>query len=381
MGLNKGEKMKKIAIVTLTGYFNYGNRLQNYALQEILKSLGFFAETLIIKPRPKETIPIKTRLINLLKSRPDEIINRMIYKLFIKKREDKINEIRTRKFKRFTYRYIHEADYDLFEDSNPKYLSENYDYFIAGSDQVWNPAYTKGHSIYFLTFAEMNKRIAYAPSFGVSEIGPKYLEEYKKLISDITYLSVREDDGAAIIKKLTRRDVPVVLDPTLLLTKKQWLKIAKKSKYKPKGKYLVTYFLGGIPDCYKKQIKSLAKMKKLKIVNLGDIKDPYGYIADPGEFIDYIKDCSAVLTDSYHGTIFSIIFGKPFVVFERTGTLQMVSRIDTLLKKFKLTKRKIENLSLKKDLFNIDFSHVSHILEAEREKSMDYLKFALAYQG
>jgi len=368
--------MKKIAVITLNGYFNYGNRLQNYALQETLKSLGFLAETLVIKDKPNESAPLKVRFLNLLKKPPDEIIKRLIYKIIVKKREDKINYIRTKLFRKFTYKYIRETDYDIYADVIPENLSGKYEYFITGSDQVWNPAYTKGASVYFLTFAEEHKRIAYAPSFGVSEIASEHQDYYKKMLAGIPYLSVREDDGAGIIKNLTGREVPVLVDPTLLLTKEQWIKIAKKARYKPEGEYLVTYFLGGMTDIYKKNIKKLAKKMRLEIVNLGDIKEKY-YLTGPDEFIDYIKDCSAVLTDSYHGTIFSIIFEKPFAVFDRSGEIPMISRIDTLLNKFNLQGRKIGNMSLKKDLFKIDFSHVPNILEAERKKSLDYLKKAL----
>lgn len=368
--------MKKVAVITLNGYFNYGNRLQNYALQEVLKSLGFYAETLVVKTRPKEPAPLKNRFINLIKSPPDEIAKRLIYKFLVKKREDKLNEIRTRLFRKFTRKFIRETDYGIFADDVPEFLSDKYDYFIAGSDQVWNPAYTKGASVYFLAFANQDKRIAYAPSFGVSQIAPEYQEKYKKMISDIPFLSVREDEGANIIKNLTGREAPVLLDPTLLLTKEQWLRVAKKAKFKPEGKYIVTYFLGGMPEEYKKRIKKLAEKKRLKLVSLGDIKEKY-YLSGPDEFIDYISGCRAVITDSFHGTVFSIIFGKPFAVFDRAGNLPMASRIDTLLNKFNLQDRKIGNMSLEKDLFTVDFSRIPHMLEAERKKSLDYLKKAL----
>ncbi|CRZ34068.1 polysaccharide pyruvyl transferase [Herbinix hemicellulosilytica] len=368
--------MKRIAVITLNGYFNFGNRLQNYALQEILKSLGFHVDTLIIKSKPKEIPPMSKRIINLITSPPDEIIRRLVYRFLIKKREDKIENVRTRLFRKFTYKYIREVDYGIYDYDEPQILSDRYDYFIAGSDQIWNPSYTKGSSIYFLAFAKRHKRITYAPSFGVPQIPSEYQECYKRMLSDIPYLSVREEAGADIIKNLTGRTVPVLVDPTLLLTKEQWMAIAKKARYKPGGQYLLTYFLGGIPDNYKKRIKAIAKKRHLEIVNLGDIKEKY-YLAGPDEFIDYIKDSTAVLTDSYHGTIFSIIFNKPFVVFDRVSKLQMFSRIDTLLNTFNLQARKIENMSLERDLFRIDFSHIPHILEKERSKSMAYLKKCL----
>ena len=226
------------------------------------------------------------------------------------------NDMKNRKenFMEFSKTYINETDYIVSKKHIPENLSDRYDYFITGSDQVWNPDNLHGTSFFFLTFAEQYKRIAYAPSFGVSEIKPEFIEDYKEWISGMYKLSVREDDGAKIIKKLTGRESPVLVDPTLLLTKEKWLSIAKEASNKPKDKYLLTYFLGGIPTQYKKEIKKTAKENNLEIINLGDIKEKDTYQTGPSEFIDYINNCSVMFTDSFHGTVFSILFEKPFVV-------------------------------------------------------------------
>lgn len=368
--------MRKIGIMTLNGYYNYGNRLQNYALQESLKFLGFVVETIINRRTPKKTKFIK-RIHNLGTNSYKEIYIKAYNKTWRKIRKKSIVK-RTENFKEFTLNYINETNYFISENNIPKNLSDRYDYFVTGSDQVWNPVNTLGSSIFFLTFAEKHKRIAYAPSFGVSEIKPEYKEKYKEWISEIPWLSVREDDGARIIKELTGRDAPVLVDPTLLLTKEKWLSIAKEAQNKPKGNYLLTYFLGGIPPKYKKQIKKIAKVNNLEVINLADIRDKETYRTGPSEFIDYINSCSVFCTDSFHGAVFSILFEKPFIVYERMGsTLSMFSRIETLLKKFKLESRKAENIKSNEDVFNIDFSHVPAILEAEKKKSYDFLKEAL----
>ena len=375
--------MKKIAILTLNGYFNYGNRLQNYALQEILKTYKFDVETVINNTKEiynKNKMDNNTKINKLIKLRSNSIPQ--IYNKFKNEFVRYINKQnivrRTEVFKKFTLDYIRETDLIISEDNIPVDLSNKYDYFITGSDQVWNPDYIYGSSIFFLTFAEKHKRIAYAPSFGVSEIKPEYKEKYKEWISEIPWLSVREDDGARIIKELTGRDAPVLVDPTLLLTKEKWLSIAKEAQNKPKGNYLLTYFLGGIPPKYKKQIKKIAKVNNLEVINLADIRDKETYRTGPSEFIDYINSCSVFCTDSFHGAVFSILFEKPFIVYERMGsTLSMFSRIETLLKKFKLESRKAENIKSNEDVFNIDFSHVPAILEAEKKKSYDFLKEAL----
>lgn len=371
--------MKKVAIVTLNGYFNYGNRLQNYALQEAIKLLGFEVETILCS---RKSISQDNRTDVSKPNHSKEENAKDIFREIIDKTnedEEKTRQrIRTEVFKDFTYKYIRETNYYISYNDIPNNLSNEYDYFVTGSDQVWNFNFNRGSSVYFLAFAERYKRISYAPSFGVSEIIPKHKENYQKWLLGIDSLSVREDDGAKIIKELTGRDVPVLVDPTLLLTKEKWLFIAKEAPSKPKDKYLLTYFLGGIPSEYKKQIKEIAKDNNLKVINLGDIKEEDTYKTGPSEFIDYVSSCSMFCTDSFHGVIFSILMEKPFIVYKRVDTsISMFSRIDTLLKKFDLNDRKIESIKTKQDIFHVDFTHVLSILEEERSKSLKYLKKAL----
>lgn len=376
-------KLRKIGILTLNGYFNYGNRLQNYALQETLRTMGFEVETVINEDlfNRGRKFTFYERMSNLMKKSPVDIFNRFRYKMWtIRNREEiiKSEEIRTNIFKKFTLNYIKETNFTISDDTIFEEIMHDYDFFVTGSDQVWNPSYNYGSSIFFLNFAPKHKRIAYAPSFGVSEIKEEYKENYKEWISNMHRLSVREDDGAKIIKELTGRDAQVLVDPTLLLTREKWLSISKQASNKPKGKYLLTYFLGGVPDIHKKQINNIANNNELEVVNLGDIREKETYRTGPSEFIDYINSCSVFCTDSFHGAVFSILLEKPFIVYERMGTsLSMFSRIETLLNKFDLESRKVENIKTNEDVFNIDYSHVPPILETERNKAFNYLREAL----
>jgi len=365
--------MKRIGIITLNGYINYGNRLQNYALQEVLKSLNFSVDTIRVKNENSKSTKINANTI--LNFKKKMVLRFKNY--FINKKYKKNKNKRIENFKNFSNIYISETKYYFGDKIGFNEELQKYDYFITGSDQVWNPNYNFSSSIFFLTFTEKHKRIAYAPSFGVSEIKPEYVKNYKEWISGIHKLSVREDDGAKIIRELTGRNAPVLVDPTLLLTKDKWLSIAKEASNKPKGKYLLTYFLGGIPNKYKNQIKNIVKENKLEVINLGDIREKETYRTGPSEFIDYINDCCIFCTDSFHGAVFSILLEKPFIVFKRIGSASMYSRIDTLLNKFELNDRKFENMSWGEDVFDIDFLHIPPILTAERKKSMDYLKDAL----
>jgi exopolysaccharide biosynthesis predicted pyruvyltransferase EpsI len=378
--------MKKIAIITLNGYSNYGNRLQNYAVQEVLKSFEFYSETLIVNDKSikqkTNTSSFKTKVNKLSKKPIKDLSHQIKTNLWNKVHKNEIRKSKQERieiFKKFTNNYINETEFSISDNDIDRALVDQYEYFIVGSDQVWNPAYISGSSLYFLTFAPKAKRISLSASFGVSTIASEYTEKYKEWISGIHKLSVREDDGAKIIKELTGRDSSVLVDPTFLLTKNKWLSIARAAKNKPKEKYLLTYFLGGISDKDEKKIKILAKSNQLKVINLNRISETETYKTGPNEFIDYINSCTLFCTDSFHGTVFSILMEKPFVVYKRrSNSLSMFSRVNTLLDKFDLNSRKSENVSFENnDVFNIDFSHTPPIIESEREKALNFLKDAL----
>jgi hypothetical protein len=311
-----------------------------------------------------------------------QIIHKLKHKICKYKKNTEENnrkkESRIQSFKQFTNKYILETPYIITSDNIPSDLAEQFDIFIVGSDQVWNPHFRMGSSIDFLTFAPEYKRVAYSASFGISTLPTVFIKNYRQWLSCMAHISVREDAGTKIIKELTGRDVPVIVDPTLMLTKEKWMAISKTPMYKPKKPYLLTYFLGNVSPEDKKKINSIANEKRLEIIHLAEIEDARRYSADPSEFLGYINSSKVFLTDSFHGVIFSIIFEKPFIVFNRLGKYpSMNSRIDTLLSKFKLEDRKWENIKTENNIFDIDFSHIPPIIEAERNKALNYLKSAL----
>lgn len=376
--MNKLEK--KIGIITLHGYKNYGNKLQNYALQEVVKSIGFALNTIVIE----DVILSENNYVRKLKKITKMSFKNVCKKVFIKLKnrrfefanKDVINN-RTKCFKDFSKKYLNEVFFNNTKETLKK-ISNEYDYFITGSDQVWNTIYIDKMPIYFLTFTDFKKRIAYSPSFGISVIPLKYKDRYKVWLSEMKHISVREDAGAKIIYELIGKEVPVLVDPTLLLTKKQWLSISNISLNKPKGKYILTYFLGGISEEVEFKIKNTARNYNLHVVNLVDIKDKETYQTGPSEFIDYINSASVFFTDSFHGVVFSILMQTPFVVYKRISkSASMYSRIETLLKMFKFEYREEHRIKNDNQIFDIDFSHVGPILELERKKSLDYLKKAL----
>ncbi len=374
---------RKVGVITLHGYYNYGNRLQNYAVQEVIKELGFNVETVVIKNMPSKNNTIN-KIINKISKvfrMPFKEIYKKVYNKIGKKINHYINknsiDERTKIFKDFSKKYLSEKYY--YNSNNAlEGLSNEYDFFITGSDQVWNPLYINKSPIYFLTFAKQNKRISYAPSFGRTDIPEEHKENFRVWLSEMKTLSVREEAGAKIIKELTGRDATVLIDPTLMLSKEKWLSVSKESLSKPKGKYILTYFLGGISKENELHIREIANNYNMQLINLVDLKDKERYKTGPSEFLDYINSASLFFTDSFHGVVFSILMETPFVVYERISkSASMYSRIETLLNTFNLRSREACNIKNNEQLFNMDFSHINPILELERKKAMDYLKEAL----
>lgn len=365
---------KKIGIVTLHGYFNYGNKLQNFALKFILEKFGFDVSTTTIFPPKKNFIDkIRSRsgkqLIKTIRTKLD------IYQYVNKRKYKPVENNRTTIFKEFSENYLSENFYSLDDDKQVNDLN-NYYYFITGSDQVWNPIYYYSLPIYFLTFANTHKRISYAPSMSVDKLPEEYRLEYKKWLDKMSAISIREETGARIIKELTGMDVPVLVDPTMLLTKDEWLSISKRANNRPDTPYILTYFLGGPTDETRAKLEKLADEKNMTIINLGDITENETYETGPSEFLDYINNASAFFTDSFHGVVFSIVFQTPFIIYERISTgPSMYSRIKTLLSNFDMRNREANGFN--EDIFSMDFSGTHEVLKREYDKSMNYLKDAL----
>lgn len=342
--------MRNIGIVTITDMNNYGNRLQNYAINNELSRIGMKSK-------------------NYVHCKSDIKLKMFVYIIMHKG----INAAK---------RYIFFNHFDKNVKNNYVYKQEmikesKYNYFICGSDQIWNPEYA-GKPFYFAAFAPAEKRIAYAASFGVSEIPEHKKEIYTKYLSEMKAISVREEDGAKIVKELTGRDVPVLIDPTLMLDKEEWLKIAKKPKFDVSKKYVLTYFLGEVPEKRKEYIDYVCKQNNLKLINL-DAKNPntFWYKTGPAEFLWLIDNASVMLTDSFHGSVFSVLMDLPFIVFEREDNVKsMSSRINTLLSTLKLENRRFNNQS-GEEIFKKEYAHIPEILKTERDKAINFLKNAM----
>lgn len=359
--------MNKISIVSIYGNNNFGNKLQNYAIQEKCNQLKFNAE-ILKNTSKKNTYKINDLFFKFLKESKS-----FIFENILKKNYRNIN------FYIFEKEYLNNSKFFGYAYLDNRYLYNNYDYFIVGSDQVWNPNFGLKGALAFLDFAKNKKKIAFSASFGVDNISEHLKEDYIKGLNNLDYISVREEAGKDIVEELTgRKDVEVLVDPTMLLTKNEWKKIAKKPKNLNEEKYILNYFLGNLSDTRKDQINKLAKKNGYKVINILDKKDPF-YNSGPSEFVYLEEHAELICTDSFHSCVFAILMDTPFVVFDREDKLEnMSSRIDTLLKKFKLNDRKyMGNISSKN--INHDYKEAYEILEKEREKADKFLKKALNY--
>lgn len=315
----------KIGIITWFKYENYGTVLQAIALQKYLRSNGFDVElinyTIDDKKKKKTLKHFFSRLI--LK------VNKIKYKkLFLKRSES---------FKNIIYDNCKVSKEVKSKEEYIK-LCNSYDVIIFGSDQIWNPDVY--HPFYFANFSEINcKRIAYAPSFGMSHIPNDKKEKIVEALKRFSEISVREEKGCEIVKEMINKDVNTVIDPTLLLTENEWKEFEEEIDICNED-YVLCYFLSDNLSHWK-AVKKFAREKKLKLViiphnGLSYIQSKYIMkFCTVGNFLSLIKNARYIVTDSFHGAIFSIIYKKQFILFERHNPMDEASqnsRLYNLLK-------------------------------------------------
>lgn len=366
---NVVKKLNKIAILTLPGNFNYGNRLQNYALQTILEKRGYHVETLDI------TFSRKSHIRKLIDAIVRCFKSPSLMKMLVRKREygKKFNEmakLKSPKLQPFTQKNL---NIRIVEKKDLNILASQYDFFITGSDQVWNQS-SISDSTFFLDFVPFEKRYSYAASFGKSKILNADKRYFKKNINGMKKISVREFQGKEIVRELTGKDADVHVDPTMLLTSQEWRKLAQQedNRWLPSKKFVLVYTLRGMNEEKKDELLKVAENNDYEIISImGDAINEESRILTVIQFIQAIDEAELVVTDSFHGAVFSIILNTPFQVLERR-TGNMNSRLDTLLEKFNLTKNSDKENKDLQDILETDFSRVESLLLVERDKSAKY---------
>ena len=355
----------KIGIITFHRAVNYGAVLQAYALQHALEGLGAQAEILDYRNRYIESCYDPYSLKgNKLKA---------LAKIAL------LGGVRRKKneaFRSFNKKYLRLSE-SVYKDSEQLAGAEKfYDAFITGSDQVWNTGCADFDPAYFLTFVkDKKKKNSYAASFGLTEIPKEYEAEYKKRLAGYRQISVREAQGRALVKELTGRDVPVVLDPTLLLTEKDWAAAAHDIPHKG---YILLYSVLESDGMFA-YARRLSKETGLPVLYLNDKSFEnrdlqYVRGASPEEFLGYFKNADYVITNSFHGTVFSVIFKRRFLSDTdviKEGKPGKNERSQQLLEALSLTQRILT------DKANINaptnWEAVERELDGLRWKSFEYL--------
>ena len=371
--------MSKIGIVTLYKD-NFGSILQAYATYSYVSSLG--NDCCILQNQYKKNILRKIAKIPkfLYKSfrykdyRSDRRMSKITYQkelnLLSSETRNLMNEFVNNNFKISTV-----------IDTNLKQLNREFDYFIVGSDQVWN-GYDKFR---YLVFADKKKRIAFAPSFGTDSVKDYLKKEIKKGLKGFDVLSSREETGVKIIKDLTSRDAIRLADPTILLGKEEWRLFALKGE--KRQDYILIHFLNEPSrlaiETINKFIRQYGNYEIYCICNqykIYDLLSGCKFIdVTPYDYVSLIDGAKYVFTDSFHTTLFSLNLETPFLTFERQYLHfnSQNSRIVDLLERVRESKRFIQN-----NKCNIDFNtsitwNSDFIFVEERNNLRKYLITAL----
>lgn len=345
---------KKIGILTFSQVKNFGAVLQAYALKKVLSDLGAQADCIDYRASFFAAITFKQKVLRLVK-RVAKICLRW--------------PVSNRYFNDFIAKYLTDTPPLLRKDLPA--LNNQYDLFVAGSDQIWNVSITHRDASFFLDFVQdPQKKSSYAASFGFDHIEPQDRDFYQSLLQRIPRISVRERSGAAIVKDLTGTEPPVVLDPTLLLTKQQWEAFTRPVA---RENYVLMY-LASKNQAIVSFAQAFAASKNLPLIYISGRPWPgvESFLCPPEEFVEYFRKAKYVVTNSFHGLAFSINLNKEFIVDWLPPQWPANARLENLLDITDLRSRLLVNFK-EKDT-PIDWARVNAALEKEREKSLAFLR-------
>lgn len=379
--------MGKLGLISVYNH-NYGSLLQSYALQQELNSRGIDNEIIFYQKR--DVWKQFKRLFNIpLVIAKGKVVYRQMYCRTVNRELGTNLNIRDAEFEKFVLKYLNRSTPYIGWGALTGCVS-NYYAFLLGSDQVWNPT-NMGTDYYTLNWIPDGiKKATYAPSFGVSSIPRSQKKKTSEFLNRIDFLSTREESGARIIYDLTGRKAEVVCDPTLVVDIECWEKLKGGTPF-VKGKYIFCYFLGSNPlhREFAKHMKEHTGYKLVALQHLDelvkadfDFADEKPFDVGPAEFVNLIANAEFVLTDSFHGTVFSILYKKKFFTLNRyaQGKKESTnSRTETLLSIMQISDRKITGSEPPESVIErpINYETVQDRLEKYRAKSREYLDMVL----
>ena len=378
----------KIGILTQPLHNNYGGLLQNFALQTVLNELGHEVYTINISRKGHHLTFMK--MTSIAKRSFLRILGHdIVIRAWPTEQESEIISQNTRQFVKRNIK----TTKSITQKLNQRLIKEyEFDAYIVGSDQVWRPCYSPQQPTYFLDFLKNNsnvKKLAYAASFGVSEweFNKKQTVYYGELLKLFDAVSVREDSGVELCKRYFDVDATHLLDPTMLLNKEEYISLVEKMNISKSPGNLFIYILDknedksvivdSVADKYNLEPFSVLPKKNFSEPGKRNIND---CVFPPvEEWIRGFIDAEFVITDSFHGTVFSIIFNKPFISIANKS--RGLTRFKSLLKMFQLEDRLIfsyKDLNLK-GLKEIDWDKINDTLKEERDNSEKFLERYLNY--
>ena len=351
-----------IGIITLPGDFNYGNRLQCYAMVAAVECVGCSPHVL----ERSRCFTAPRRLYYTLKERALQWFGNSVNP------ESMRSEEREAAFARFgekipTVRLVGKG-YSA---------GESYDRFIVGSDQVWNPnEVCHQEKWFFAKFAAPEKRMAVAASVGIDVFAdPDQARRLDLGVRGFARVSVREKRGAELIKECSGIDAEVICDPTLVLTAEEW-RVVADGRCTPEGPYVFTYLLGGVGAEAADVLDKVTDHGRIPVIPLSDRQKPGEPDAGPAEFIDLIDHAAHVVTDSFHAAVFSSILQTPLTIVHREGGASMFSRLEQLSEMLGIEEKVCGSPTY--DLARAgEYDGVPEAIEREREKFMTYLEGCL----
>lgn len=368
----------KIALITFHNAANFGASLQAYALQHALEQMGHENEYInYVNVTRRHQYSMSFLFWDAVKKRQfSSAIKYLVGSPFL--------ILRKNKFNRFYKRYLHVTKEEFRNSKEAARLNPLYDRFIVGSDQVWNPVNNGNDTAFILDFVEdKRKKISYSSSFGLAELDDEMKERYRKCFSSFYALSVREKIGQEIVYDLIGQKPELVLDPVMLLTKADWMDLAKNEK-EVNEKYVFTY------TNRDQQISSFFKtgyeLNGKKLYKLSRFTRPKDFInpkvrvkywMSPLEFVKVIENAELVVSASFHCLAMAILLNKPFVAI-LTGNYGKDERLNNMLRMFNLENRALSEKMTVEDIMRpIDWSLVNSEIDKNREESLQYLRTAI----
>lgn len=367
----------RIALLSFHNAANYGASLQAYALQKFLSDEGYDCEYLnyVNASRAHEYSMSWHIWDSLRRGKLGAAVAYTLGSPFL--------SLRKFRFNKFYKKYLRKTERVYRTSKEATSTNVEYDRFIVGSDQVWNPACNGDDYAFLLDFVEdSRKKISYSSSFGVASIDDSHQERYRKNLSSFYSLAVRESIGSEIIKELTGRDALVVLDPVMLLTKEQWLQLVPTGERREKFLFSYTNRDSQIADFFRTGYKLNGKKHYVlsRYTRPQDFISPVvrvKYCMSPQEFVSVIANAELVVSASFHCLAMSIMLNKPFVAI-LTGDKGKDERPLNLLRSLGLEDRILTPGMMVADIEKtIDWFTVNNKIDALRKSSIEYLNKAI----